>query len=772
MKHNSRMHSLLLASFLIFGSYVKSQIYSGTWVKGDAITDQVGHYGTPGVPANNNTPGAREGAAHWKDASGNFWLLGGNGFDHANNYDMLNDLWKYNPTTNQWTLMKGDSTGGNAGVYGTIGIAAGINKPGGRTYANTWADASGNLWLFGGMGYDGSSNFGEMNDLWKYNISTNQWTWMGGSNANSDGGTYGVMGTGSTANIPGARFASVTWIDASGNFWLFGGAGYSGTNYGDLQDLWKYDPSSGQWTWMKGSANPDVNGVYGTLGTPASGNLPGGRYACNAWADGSGNLWLFGGSGYDAASGFEDMLNDLWKYNISTNQWTWVHGSNSNAQGGTFGTINVPSPLNVPGARGGGQHWTDAAGNFYLFGGFGYDASSNLDNINDLWKYSASTNQWTWLKGPSQGGQAGSYGIGGVPHVNNHPGSRYFAAAWTDANNNLWLFGGQGNDSLGFFTGVLNDLWKMETCVAPTITAVPSSTSVCAGNSVTLTAGGASTYSWSTNQTTSTINITPTGTVNYILTGTTSTGCSNSMVYTQTVAPSTTIALTASGNTACVSGVITITASGAPNFTWSTGASGSTATITSATAGVITPTIYPVGGSGCISQATTNLQFYPNPTVTATSSKTLICKGATAVLTATGASSYTWNVTPSVSGQTITVNPNTTTNYTVTGADANGCANSYVLAQNVQDCTGFEDIVKQSQISLYPNPSNGSFRVSTNDLPENSKLIIFNSLGQQVLIQTLENGENTIELKTQSGIYIYRIVNSQQELRTGKLVIK
>ena len=173
MKHNSRMQTLELIAFILVGSYLKSQVFSANLVKGSPITDQLSHYGTPGPPADSNIPGARNGSPFWKDASGNFWLLGGFGYDYSSTYDLLNDLWKYNPGTNQWTLIKGDSTGGNGGVYGTIGVAAATNKPGGRSFATTWADGSGNLWLFGGLGYDASSNMGEMNDLWKYNISSN-----------------------------------------------------------------------------------------------------------------------------------------------------------------------------------------------------------------------------------------------------------------------------------------------------------------------------------------------------------------------------------------------------------------------------------------------------------------------------------------------------------------------------------------------------------------------------------------------------------------------
>ncbi len=50
---------------------------------------------------------------------------------------------------------------------------------------------------------------------------------------------------------------------------------------GYLNDLWEFNPSTNEWTWMGGSStvgsNGGQSGVYGTLGTPAAGNIPGGR---------------------------------------------------------------------------------------------------------------------------------------------------------------------------------------------------------------------------------------------------------------------------------------------------------------------------------------------------------------------------------------------------------------------------------------------------------------------------------------------------------------
>jgi hypothetical protein len=301
-----------------------------------------GVYGTLGTPDTGNVPGGRYSASSWIDSSGNFWLFGGQGFDaNGGNLGSLNDLWEFNPSMNKWTWMSGSSTMpcyqlpsevwcGQVGVYGSMGKAANGNFPGGRDAALSWTDNSGNLWLFGGVGYGASLTItngyadASLNDLWEFNPSTNQWAWMGGSGTGSQPGVYGILGVPAAGNTPGGRIGASSWTDSSGNFWLFGGAGSDADgNSGNLNDLWECNPSTSQWTWMGGSSTVPVNGygtggqsgVYGTLGTPAAGNTPGGRMGGSSWTDISGNLWLFGGVDFNYnGSVFWYWLNDLWRY--------------------------------------------------------------------------------------------------------------------------------------------------------------------------------------------------------------------------------------------------------------------------------------------------------------------------------------------------------------------------------------------------------------------------------------------------------------------------
>jgi hypothetical protein len=88
-------------------------------------------------------------------------------------------------------------------------------------------------------------------------------------------------------------------------------------------------------------------GVYGTLGTPAAGNIPGGRAYIVSWTDISGNLWLFGGAGYDA-NGSYGWLNDLWKYQPAAAPLPAAATPIFSLAGGTLQTVSISDT--TPGA--------------------------------------------------------------------------------------------------------------------------------------------------------------------------------------------------------------------------------------------------------------------------------------------------------------------------------------------------------------------------------------------------------------------------------------
>ena len=368
-------------------------------------------------------------------------------------------------STRKWTWVSGLDTVNQIPSYGTLGTAAASNVPGARENAVSWIDPSGKLWLFGGYAFGSDGFMGQFNDLWKFDPATSQWTWASGGNTMDQAGIYGTKGTADPANVPGARMGAVSWIDAAGNLWLFGGRGYPEVgDFGSLNDLWKFDQATLEWTWVSGGNSGNQPGTYGTLGTADPANIPGARTGAVSWIDAEGDFWLFGGNGYDSA-GSKSWLNDLWKFDQATLEWTWVSGGNTGGQAGTYGTKGTADAANVPGGRYKAVSWIDSSGRLWLFGGNGFDSDASLSDLNDLWKFDPATLAWTWISGSDTGDPYGTYGTLGTAATSNYPGGRYAAVTWIDSSGDLWLFGGYGRDSANS-RGWLNDLWRFRPTTA------------------------------------------------------------------------------------------------------------------------------------------------------------------------------------------------------------------------------------------------------------------------------------------------------------------
>jgi N-acetylneuraminic acid mutarotase len=498
----------------------QSQGNEWTWVNAgnpNLVTATLGTF-APG-----NVPDGRYQATTWTDKNGNFWLFGGN------DVQLLNSFWEYNPITNEWAWISGNQHEQSIGVYGTMGTASPENTPGSREGASSWTDSAGKLWLFGGHGLDASGTLGDLNDLWSFDPSTSKWTWMNGSSTigNScfaydvgetvcaEPSVYGTLGTPDVGNTPGSREAAITWIDGKGSLWLFGGWSYDIPNQVQyyFNEVWKYDTSENQWAWMGGSNTRSGSnclqntnlyfstcgepGVYGTMGTPGSENLPGGRAGAASWVDSQGNLWLFSGSGFDANGYFGDP-NDLWKFNPSSNQWTWMVGNDAispcsdyDCSGpAVYGTLGTSAAGNIPLGRDHAVTWNDRNGNLWLFGGGGGEIPDNVNNgnggKNDLWEFNPSINQWALMGGnvePVCGMPCGSnpnivYGKLGVPAPGDDPGARFASAGWTDNSGNFWLFGGKGS-AIG--VAFANDIWEFQPSTGPLPTTATPSLSVPSG---------------------------------------------------------------------------------------------------------------------------------------------------------------------------------------------------------------------------------------------------------------------------------------------------
>jgi gliding motility-associated-like protein len=217
--------------------------------------------------------------------------------------------------------------------------------------------------------------------------------------------------------------------------------------------------------------------------------------------------------------------------------------------------------------------------------------------------------------------------------------------------------------------------------VAPSLNVTVNSPTICAGQTANLTAAGATTYVWTAGATSTganTADATPAATTTYTVTGTTS-GCTGSAISTVTVTPLP--AVTVNSPTVCNGVTANLTAGGASTYAWSAGATSTGAN--TADAAPSTTTTYTVTGttSGCSNTAVSTVTVNPIPNVTVNSPS--ICPGSTAMLTAGGATSYTWSAGATSTGaNTATATPAATTTYTVTGTSL-GCSNTAVSTVTV-----------------------------------------------------------------------------------------
>ncbi len=653
---------LLIFIFSIFNSVHAQPPGQWMWIHGSNLPNSLGNWGTIGIASPTNDPPAVYEPCEWKDHNGNFWIFGG-----WNPNGIYNAMWKYNPSNNQWTWMKGPNTTNSSGNYGVQGIPSQINNPPSRGWGIiSWVDIDGNFWMFGG-----AKNNILYSDLWKYNIATNEWTWMKGPGFGS--GHYGIKGIPDTANYPRGRCeTTVGWTDISGDLWLFGGSTIPGP---DLNDLWRYNISTNTWTWMKGSNDFNQQGIYGTVMTEDSINTPGARWPYSHWRDNCGNLWLFAGAENTGE------FNDMWRYNIATNNWTWMGGSNLQNATGNYGTqctgnaINVPWPIHENPAC-----WTDQNGKFWNF------------QLNILLSYDPVNNIWTWVSGNNTWVNTGSWGILGVPSSSNHPNGRRGNMAWEDNSGHLYFFGGTNASTNGDY----NDLWiytidpNCGGTISPTSVSVSNDTTICIGNCTTISS---------------------------------------------------------------------IASAGIPpyTYTWTPNIGGGAGPFTVCPSSTTTYTLH-VTDSAC-TQVTTSVTIIVDTLTLTTSPSLIIYAGDSTMLSATGAATYSWS--PCIyldvcSGDSVIAFPPVTTTYIVTGTDSVGCVVMDSITVTVDSVPQSVAFIKQHEFYLaaYPNPFNSGFSFHIfNSSHEAINLVMYDVIGRKVETYNDVNESTVVGNDLRKGIY-------------------
>lgn len=200
---------------------------------------------------------------------------------------------------------------------------------------------------------------------------------------------------------------------------------------------------------------------------------------------------------------------------------------------------------------------------------------------------------------------------------------------------------------------------------------------ICQGQATVLTATGGTSYQWSNGSTDQDIAVFPNMNTSYTVTASNAYGCQGTAtaVVNVNMLPS----IVFSGNTSiCQGGSTTITVTGGSSFQWSTGGNGNSITVSD-------PGYYRVTATntmGCSRTDSINVVVWTNPVIQV-DGESLICEGATTVLTATGADSYLWS--SGETGASIMVMPGETTTYSVVGYDEHNCSSTSNKVVNVEE---------------------------------------------------------------------------------------
>ncbi|MDQ3112398.1 MAG: DUF2341 domain-containing protein, partial [Bacteroidota bacterium] len=252
----------------------------------------------------------------------------------------------------------------------------------------------------------------------------------------------------------------------------------------------------------------------------------------------------------------------------------------------------------------------------------------------------------------------------------------------------------------------------------PVIAAAAVNDSICPGGTASMNVtGSASTYLWQPgNINTMTWTATPAVTTTYIVTGTDGNGCTSTTMQTLTVVTPPTIAVTGNYSSICDNAVstLTMTATGASTYDWNAGA-GTGTSYSDTPSATQTYTVIGTDGLGCSDTANYTVTLLPHPSASASASNDSICAGTCVTITGTAtggtpAYTYFW-ASPPMTTPVVTVCPTTTTCYTLSVTDINGCADAITYCVNVNQpplifTTGQNAICQGDSATLFATGNN------------------------------------------------------------------
>jgi hypothetical protein len=301
---------------------------------------------------------------------------------------------------------------------------------------------------------------------------------------------------------------------------------------------------------------------------------------------------------------------------------------------------------------------------------------------------------------------------------------------------------------------------------------------VCAGDPTTLLAAGGVTYEWSpTTYLDDPFSdepiCTPLSDITYTVTVTNADGCVDEEIVNVTTIPVAPV-IAGPDTAACGAGQIFLFVSEGESYEWTPATYLDNSAIqfpTSNPVSSISYIVYVTDINGCVGSDTVDIIIYDNPIVSASEDVT-ICRGESVILSASGATTYSWfpePIAPCGDCASITVSPTETTTYSVQGFDANGCYDQAEVTVTVEICNAIHDELF-GEIKVYPNPATQYIVIALPAVIADADFVLLNMLGQELNTTILRQQQNTLiqfesipaqqlmlQIKTQYGI-VYKSI--------------
>lgn len=384
--------------------------------------------------------------------------------------------------------------------------------------------------------------------------------------------------------------------------------------------------------------------------------------------------------------------------------------------------LNAPWGINAPGyaaapssAASEGRRWTPTGPTAYTISTIPF-APQYMDNI------APAAGILTWY----QAGVPGALGTGYSLNVSPAATTNYVVSTTYP------ITGG----CAGVPPYVITDTVRVNMGSLP-LTTSPNQT-ICFGDTATIYANSilpGVAYSWApsaslTSPLTDTTNAMPTTTTTYTVSATNG-GCTATATVSVNVNPLPVPTVTPINPQICEGSSVVMTAGGGVNYLWTPASGLSSTTTATTTASPVSTTTYSIivtDANGCTDSIVNTVNFFSNPTVTASSNDPGVCLTFSTDLQANGAVNYLWTPAGSLNANNIAspvATPVVNTTYQVIGTDINGCRD-----------TAFVDVL------VYPNPVSAfTAPVTSGCQPLTANLVSNSTIASGTIAQYIWNVE-------------------------------